>query len=480
MKYKTFFPKNILIDFKSNLKSALKKINKNGYGLVFITDQKKVVGTVSDGDIRRSILKKNKAIDLNKIYLKHIMNKKFFFLYDSVVSVKKIDKYSKIIPILNKKKELQGFIKNNLNKIPIYQPLIIGNEKKYINDAIDRNWISSSGKYVDLFEKKFKDFTGLKYVTTTTSGTSALHLAYLAIGIKPGDEVIMPAFTFGAPINALIQLNAKPIFVDVNYSTCCINEELIEKNISKKTKAIVLVHLYGNTCNIEKVSKIAKRFNLKVIEDCAEAIGTTYKKKHVGVFGDISTFSFFGNKTISTGEGGMVSCKNKNYLKKIKLYKNHGMNRDKNYFHVVPGLNFRMTNIQAAVGCAQMENIKNILKKKKMISDFYSSFFYKSKFFNIVKTSIHTFNTYWLFFLAIKEDINKDKLIFFLNKKGIDIRRSFYSVSEIPIYSKYINKKKYPISDILSKKGLCLPSYPDLDRNQLNRIVNLINFFCKR
>jgi perosamine synthetase len=479
MRYKVISPRSMFIDCRSNLQEALKKINKNGYGLVFVKNQKKVIGVISDGDIRRVILRERK-IDLIKTDIKEIMKKNFFYLKDYDFTSAKIKKYYKILPILNKKKEAKGFIKNNLDFIPIYQPLLGGNEKKYINNAIDANWISSGGKYVELFEKKFQSYSGLRNVTTTTSGTSALHLACLAVGVKPGDEVILPAYTFGAPINVVIQLKAKPVFVDVDYNTCCIDEKLIEKNITKKTKAIIIVHLYGNTCRIEKIVQLAKKYKIKLIEDCAEALGTTYKKKHVGGFGDASTFSFYGNKTISTGEGGIVSLKNQYDFKKAILYKNHGMEKNKNYFHTLPGLNFRMTNIQAAIGCAQIEKIKKIITKKKYISDFYAKFFHNSKNFKIVEDRKDTLNTHWLYFLVVKSKINKEKLLLFLKKKGIDVRRAFYSATEMPIYSKYLNKNKYPVSDHLSKKGFCLPSYPALDYNQLNRIVNLVQFFEKK
>jgi perosamine synthetase len=478
--YKKFYPKNITIDYKSNLFQSLNKINKNGYGIIFVCNKKLLMGVVSDGDIRRFLLKNNQ-INLKKILINKIIKRNFYFHYDNKVSNKKFKPYLKIIPIINKKKHLLGFVKNIDSFIPIYQPYLLGNEKKYINNAFNDKWISSSGEYVYKFEKKFQKFIGSKNALTVNNGTSALHLAYLSLDIKPGDEVILPAFTFGSPINVLIQMNVKPIFVDINYKTLCIDEELIERFITKKTKAIVIVHLYGNTCNINKVLYLAKKYNLKVVEDCAEAFGTYYNKKHVGNFGDVGTFSFFGNKTISTGEGGMVVFNNSAIFKKAILLKNHGMKKSKNYFHIVPGYNFRMTNIQAAIGYAQLEKAKDILNKKKIVSNFYKNYFSSSRYFDFPEELKNTTNSYWLFVLIIKNKKNRDSLIKYLSNKGVDIRRAFYSATEIPIFSRYIkNKKLYPISDMISNQGVCLPSYPGLNIKQLEKIVSLINFFMTK
>jgi perosamine synthetase len=192
-------------------------------------------------------------------------------------------------------------------RIPVYQPYLNGNEKKYINECIDTNWISSKGKYVQEFEQDFAEYIGSKYATTVCNGTVALHLALLALDIKPNDEIIVPTFTYIASVNAITYMGATPIFVDSDLKTWQISTEDVKKKITNKTKAIMTVHLYGYPCDMIKINEIAKQYNLFVIEDCSESLGSKLNGQHLGTFGDIATFSFFGNKTITTGEGGMVT-----------------------------------------------------------------------------------------------------------------------------------------------------------------------------
>jgi perosamine synthetase len=278
---------------------------------------------------------------------------------------KKLSSIIKLIPLVDKQKKLIDIASNfRFSLLPLYEPYLKGNEQKYVNDVINSGWISSKGKYVKKFENIFCKSIGAKNAMTVSSGTSAIQLALLTLGIGSGDEVIVPNFTFAAVYNAVIFSGAKPIMVDINKKTLCIDEQLIEKKITKKTKAIIPVHLYGCSSNMDKVLKIAKKNKMLVIEDCAEALGTYYKKKHVGLFGDAATFSFYGNKTISTGEGGMVIFKSKKNSLKGDIIKNHGMSKKIPYWHEQFGLNFRMTNLQASIGLAQMEQFQKILKKK--------------------------------------------------------------------------------------------------------------------
>ena len=348
------------------LKDCLKTIEKNENGLVFICDnKKKLLGIITDGDIRRYLIKNN---NLN-CSVKKVMKKKFISLPSNSSQEKirkKLSSIIKLIPLVDKQKKLIDIASNfRFSLLPLYEPYLKGNEQKYVNDVINSGWISSKGKYVKKFENIFCKSIGAKNAMTVSSGTSAIQLALLTLGIGSGDEVIVPNFTFAAVYNAVIFSGAKPIMVDINKKTLCIDEQLIEKKITKKTKAIIPVHLYGCSSNMDKVLKIAKKNKILVIEDCAEALGTYYKKKHVGLFGDAATFSFYGNKTISTGEGGMVIFKSKKNSLKGDIIKNHGMSKKIPYWHEQFGLNFRMTNLQASIGLAQMEQFQKILKKKK-------------------------------------------------------------------------------------------------------------------
>ena len=239
-------------------------------------------------------------------------------------------------------------------KYPVYQPNLSGNEMKYVQECLNSTWISSKGKFINQFENQFSKFTGIKNSVSVSNGTVALHVALLALGIGKDDEVIVPTFTYIASVNAIHYTGAKPSFVDSNPDTWQIDTKKIEEKITSKTKAIMAVHIYGHPCEMDELLRIARKHNLFLIEDCAEALGTFYKGKHAGLFGDISTFSFFGNKTITTGEGGMVCTNDKNLADLCFRIKGQGLAKNQEYFHDMIGYNYRMTNICAAIGSAQL------------------------------------------------------------------------------------------------------------------------------
>ena len=298
----------------SSIKNAMININKNKTGIIFITKNKFILGVVTDGDIRRHLIK-NKKIDSK---IKILMNKNFisinsFETRENIFRITEKFKHKiRVFPIVNKNNELVDFIfDNQIHKIPIYKPYLEGNERNYLLNCLSKNWISSGGYYVLDFENKFSKIFSNRKSLAVTSGTTALHLALVSLGIGDGDEVIVPNLTFAAVINSVLYTKAKPVVVDINKDKWTINCSEIEKSISKKTKAIIPVHIFGNPCEMNKIKKIAKKYNIFVIEDCAEAIGSKFKNKNIGTFGDCSIFSFFGNKTITTGEGGMILFKKK-------------------------------------------------------------------------------------------------------------------------------------------------------------------------
>ena len=252
--------------------------------------------------------------------------------------------------------------------IPVYQPYIQEEESKFLQDCLNTGWISSKGKYIDLFEKSFAKYLNAKYALTTSNGTVALHLALATIGIKEGDEVLVPNLTFAASVNSIIYTGATPVLIDCDPDTFNIDTNLIENKITSKTKAIMVVHLYGLPVNMNLIKSIADKHNLIIIEDSAESFGSEFKGKKVGTFGRLSTFSFYGNKTITTGEGGMVIFKNKKDYEKAKILRDHGMNPNKTYWHEFLGFNYRMTNLQASVGYAQLKKSNLIIEKKNKFS----------------------------------------------------------------------------------------------------------------
>ena len=359
-------------------------------------------------------------------------------------------------------------------KIPIYQPHLNGNEKKYVTECIESNWISSKGDFIPKFEKKFSDFIGCKHSTTVSNGTVALHLALLSLGIGPEDEVIVPTLTYIASVNSIKYTGAKPVFVDSLVNSWQMDPNDVSKKITPKTKAVMAVHLYGHPCDMDTLTSICKEHNLFLIEDCAEAIGTKYNGKHVGTFGDISTVSFFGNKTITTGEGGMVVTNDKTLYDRCIHFKGQGLAKHRQYWHDVIGYNYRMTNICAAIGLAQLEQIDDFIQRKRQIAEFYKSSFIdlQIKFHEEHKDVYHS---YWMCSILVNEPEQRDKLRDFLEKKGIETRPLFYPVHTMPMYSDQF--QKHSVAEYLGWRGINLPSYPSMSNEQQLIVINCIKDF---
>ena len=364
--------------------------------------------------------------------------------------------------------------------MPQSEPSLIGNELKYVSEAIKSGWISSIGKYVNTFQKKFGSFVNNKYCLTTSSGTTALQLAIATLRLKSNDEIIVPDYTFVSPINSIIHSKCKPVLADIDKNNLCISLNSIKKVVTKNTKAIIIVHLYGNTPEIDKIINFCKSKKIKIIEDCAEAFGTYYKGKHVGNFGHFGTFSFFGNKTISTGEGGMIIFKKKEDYLLAKKLRDHGMSENRKYWHDEIGFNFRMTNIQAAIGCAQIEKANKFINRKINIFKRYRSNLINIKFIKMIKLSSKIRNSHWLSFIILKDGLTRDKLLAFLISKGIEVRSGFYSAHKMNIYKNFINKKiDYSNSKKISSTIITLPSSVSLKDDEIDYICKLIKSFFK-
>ena len=472
--------KNLIVEENLSLKYALKVIDLSGLEACFVTKKNKLLNIITDGDIRRALLKGYKLSD----NIKKIKSKKNFITvkenYDFLDLQKKISKY-KIVPIINNSGEIIDYAnEKRFRQLPQSEPSFRGNELKYVSEAIKSGWISSIGKYVNIFQKKFSFFIKNKYCLTTSSGTTAIQLAISTLKLKPKDEIIVPDYTFVSPINSIIHSNCKPVLVDIDNKNLCLSINSIKKVFTKNTKAIIIVHLYGNTPELDKIIKFCKQKKIKVIEDCAEAFGTYYNGKHVGNFGHFGTFSFFGNKTISTGEGGMITFKKKEDYLLAKKLRDHGMRQDKKYWHDEVGFNFRMTNLQAAIGCAQIEKANKFINRKIQIFKRYNLKLKNLKFVNMVKESSKIKNSHWLTFILVKDDSIRDKLLSFLNSKGIEVRSGFYSAHQMDIYKNFKNKKiNYSNSKKISSSIITLPSSVSLKNQEIDYICKLIKSFFK-
>jgi perosamine synthetase len=472
----------ITLNKNSSLKDALKLINKNGMGLCFVINKKKrILGSLSDGDVRKGLIK---GLNLSSS-VKKIMNKNALVLNYSLPLDKIIKHFSdkiKVIPLINSNKQIVDYVSfYKDNKIFLAKPDLGGNELKYISKCIKTGWISSIGEYIPRFEKHFSQFTKIKNPIAVSNGTTALQLAIEALGIGKNDEVILPTLTFAAPVNAVIHSGANPVFVDVKEDTFCIDENRIVNAINKKTKAVIVVHLYGHPANMGPIITICKKYKLKLIEDCAEALGSKYKKIHVGNFGDASCFSFFGNKTITTGEGGIVTFKKKKLLKKAIILRDHGMSKKVKYWHDYVGYNFRMTNLQAAIGTAQFERANLFVKNKIEIAKIYKKYLSTIKNIQLPKSYGAVKNTYWLYTIRLTGRLAKyrDKLLKFLSLNGVESRRIFIPMHIMPIYNNFLKKVKnnYKVSEEISESSLSLPSSYGLQELDIKNICSLIKKF---
>jgi len=349
--------------------------------------------------------------------------------------------------------------------IPISEPSIGKEELANVSDCIKSTWISL-GKYITEFENNFSLYCEGRYGVAVVNGTSALQLALISLNIGRGDEVIVPNLTFIATANAVTYLGAKPILVDSESETWNIDPLKIEEAMTERTKAIIPVHLYGHPCDMDLIMKIARKHNLKVIEDAAEAHGAEYKGRKVGSIGHVGCFSFYGNKTITTGEGGMCVTNSKVLADKMRFLKDHSMSDKKRYWHPVIGYNFRMTNIQAAIGCAQLEKIDKYVDIKRRNAFLYNSLFKDCKEVITPHEKEWAKSTYWLYSILLKNS-NVDYIMAKLKEKNIDSRRFFYPINVLPPYKQ---KGDFRVSAMLSKKGICLPSSVKLTEKEIKYI----------
>ena len=361
-----------------------------------------------------------------------------------------------------------------MNYIPVYQPSLRGNEKKYLQDCIDSGWISSRGKYIEEFEFKFSKFISSKYATTCSNGTTALHLALIALGIKPGDNILVPNFSYVASFNCIKYMQANPVFVDVNSDDWTIDIDHLKLILDKvKIKAVIFVNMYGFSGKIKQITEICKKRGIYVVEDAAEGLGSKLNDDYFGTFGDIATFSFFGNKTMTTGEGGMVCSNSFDLIEAVRSYKSHCVSRFEEYEHDDVGFNYRMTNMSAAIGCAQLERVESFLKLKRDIAEFYKNQL-AGYDFKYQKQQHHETSSYWMFSMQVETEEIRDLLREHLKIKGIETRRAFRQATKM---KPYFSEVRYQNSEIIANTALNLPSFPDLKTEELTYICDSIKEF---
>lgn len=356
--------------------------------------------------------------------------------------------------------------------IPIYQPDLSGREREYVDECLTSTWISSKGRFIGEFEDAFGQYVGAGFAAACSNGTVALHLALLALGIGPGDEVIVPTLTYIASVNAIRYVGATPVFCDSEAQGWQADPASIGSLVTPRTRAIMVVHLYGGAVDMASIGEIARKHDLFVVEDCAEAIGTLVSGQHVGTLGDIATFSFFGNKTITTGEGGMVVTNNASLHERVVRLKGQGLATGREYWHDVVGYNYRMTNICAAIGLAQMERIEEFLKGKRRVAEGY-----RMRLADVPVTFQQAHpggaHSHWMVSLAVETAEHRDPLRAALADAGIETRPVFFPIHSMPMYAE--RSRSIPIAEDIARRGINLPSWPGLDDAQLDRIGSVIS-----
>lgn len=368
---------------------------------------------------------------------------------------------------------------NKIKPIPVNEPLLDGNEKKYILQAIESGWISSEGPFVRQFEEKFSGCVNRKYGIAVANGTAALEIAVKAFNIGPDDEVIMPTFTIISCAGAIVKTGAKPVLVDSDPVTWNMDVTRIEEKITNRTKAIMVVHIYGLPVDMDPVLEIARKHNLKIIEDAAQMHGQTYKEKVCGSFGDISTFSFYPNKHITTGEGGMIVTDNETLAKRCRSLRNLCFNNQKRFIHDELGWNYRFTNLQAAIGLAQLEKLDEHVKRKKNMGKLYTELLSGLNQIQLpLPKTDYTENIYWVYGIVLNDQvpIDADEAMKKLAYERIGTRPFFWPMHEQPVFKKMglFENEGYPVSENIARRGFYLPSGLNMNDDQIIDVAKAI------
>lgn len=360
-----------------------------------------------------------------------------------------------------------------MKRINVAEPVLAGNEERYVMDCLKSGWISGSGKYVTAFEEQFAAYCGARYAVAVFNGTVALHAALLALGIGPGDEVIIPDLTYVASPNSVKYCGATPVFVDIDPLTWTLDPADVARKITSRTKAIMPVHIYGHPADMDPILALAREHNLAVIEDAAEAHGAEYRGQRAGNLGDIATFSFYGNKIITTGEGGMVVTNDEQLARQVRLLRGQGMDPQRRYWFPIVGYNYRMTNVQAAIGLAQLERIDWFIERRIEVAQWYKE--------NLADTELMlpaqadwAKNVYWLFCVCVPPEIDRDQLMQNMEERGIETRPFFYPMHSLPPYYDKDGDRAFPITTDLSARGINLPSSASLSREDVDHVCAVL------
>jgi perosamine synthetase len=359
-------------------------------------------------------------------------------------------------------------------RYPVAAPDLSGNELEYVTECISSSWISSNGRFIEEFENRVAEFVGCRYAVATCNGTAALHLALVSLGVKPGDEVIVPTLTYVATANAVTYCGARPVFADCDPRTWNLCPEAVRRLLSRKTRGIIPVHLYGLPCDMEPLRELAYEHNLWILEDAAESLGARYAGRPVGSFGSAAVFSFFGNKIITTGEGGMVVTNDPRLAELLRLFRGQGMDPQRRYWHPLVGYNYRMTNVAAAIGVAQMERIESLLAARRQLAAWYAQELAGIPGITLQYAKPPAESAHWMVAVALDSPLSRDQVACQLADQGIETRPFFYPVHHFPMYGGCRTDQGCPVASDLAYRGLCLPTAPYLALSDVRFIADAL------
>lgn len=356
--------------------------------------------------------------------------------------------------------------------IPISRPSITQLERELVLRAVESGWVSSLGEFITSFEEDFATFCGTRFAVSVANGTVALQLALTAAGIGRGDEVIVPDLSFIATANAVLHAGATPVFADIDPENLCLDPNDVLRRLTPRTKAVIPVDLYGHPADLPAICEIADRHGLVVIEDAAESHGAAIGPRKTGAFGRCGCFSFYGNKVMTTGEGGMITTNNAAFYERCRLLRDHAMSPEKRYWHLEPGFNFRMTNLQAALGCAQLRRLPEMLAKREQIHRWYCDALAEVQGIRLNRRSAWASPVYWMVCVEIDGfgEQERQELIDRLRERGVDSRPYFYPMSDMP----YFTRADTPVAHAVYARGINVPTHIDLTHEDVERICAAI------
>jgi perosamine synthetase len=448
---------DLLIRDSDNVRSALRILDRSAVGCAFAIDASgRFAGVLQPGDLEGPVQPETCVSSL----------------------IQRNGAKGTVAPVLDGDRKLVDFTSPARGRrVAIAEPDISGNEKKYVIECLDTNWISSQGEFVRRFERDFAARLGVRHALAVSNGTVALHLALVALGVGPGDEVIVPDLTFAATINTVLYVGATPVIVDVDPVTWNMCPKAVEAAITSRTKALMPVHLYGQPADMDTFNALARKHKLFVVEDAAEAIGATYKGTPCGALSDAGCFSFFSNKLVTTGEGGMVVFQDDQVAERARRLRDHGMNPAKRYWHNEVGFNYRLTNLQAAIGCGQLERLDKLFARKMQVAQHYRRRLSGMPEITLPADLPGLGNSHWMISVIVDFaalDLTRTDFMARLAQAGIETRPLFYPLHDMPPYRPFNGGKAFPVTDHLSANGVSLPSGVLLEPAEIDYVCDVI------